>query len=300
MLRHHGITEPTIDGAMVLFSRFDGAAYGSDPTALADGAKRALAVFTAIDEEARGRRVNARSRRGATAALLLVLASTLAAQSVSPPRATFDEGMREYAEGNFGVAAQRFLAAAHGAPRASAAWANFGTASWTAADTARAVVGWQRALRLNPMDDDARNRLTLVGTDAGAGHDVVWPVPRRAPAWLGLLLWLGAWYGIWRAKHQRIAVVLASAAVALVVLSQLHHRRLTDPAIAVVSEPAALRLLPALGAEAGPTPLTGELVRVTERSGVWVRVQLPGARDGWIDGARLRDLDAQSLRQRRN
>jgi uncharacterized protein YgiM (DUF1202 family) len=54
--------------------------------------------------------------------------------------------------------------------------------------------------------------------------------------------------------------------------------------------------LPALGAEAGATPLTGELVRVIDRSGVWARVEASGGREGWIDGGRLLTLDARPLR----
>ncbi|HKS07473.1 MAG TPA: hypothetical protein VJR92_14295 [Gemmatimonadaceae bacterium] len=297
-LRHHGVTDATIDEALVLFARVDGAAYGEQPETVADAARRALDVCEAIDREARRPPPSKRASgaRTVTVALLLI-ASSLAAQQALDARGLFARGVTEYATNDPVAAARSFFASAEASPLAAVAWANAGTASWAAADTARAVVGWQRALRLNPTDADARVRLTLVGTDAGAGRDVVWPVPRRLPAWAALLLWIGAWVAIWRAYHRRYAAAGVVVAMALVVLSQVHARRLDDPALAVISRPAPLRLLPAMGAEAGPTPLTGELVRVAERSGVWVRVIAAGARDGWIDGARLLDLSGRPLRE---
>ena len=54
--------------------------------------------------------------------------------------------------------------------------------------------------------------------------------------------------------------------------------------------------LPPYGSEAGITPLTGEVVRVIERSGVWVRVKASTVRDGWIDAARVLDLNGKPLR----
>jgi hypothetical protein len=298
-LRHHGVTDATIDEALVLFARVDGAAYGAHTETIAGAARRALDVCEAIDREARtpppAKRAS-RVTRTAGIALFLV-AAAVSAQRALDARGLFARGVTEYAANDARAAARSFFASAEAAPRAAVAWANAGTASWAAADTARAVVGWQRALRLNPTDADARVRLTLVGTDAGAGRDVVWPVPRRLPAWGALLLWVAAWVAIWRAYHRRYAAAGIVAAAALVVLSQLHARRLDDPAVAVISRPAPLRLLPAMGAEAGPTPLTGELVRVEERSGVWVRVVAAGARDGWIDGARLIDLGGRPLRE---
>ena len=298
-LRHHGVTGATIDEALVLFARIDGAAYGTRPETLADAAARALGVCEAIDREARR---PAKPKRGPdavrTATLAFVMIATSAiAQGAVNARALFATGVTEYATNDVAAAARSFFASAHASPRAAVAWANAGTASWAAADTARAVVGWQRALRLNPTDNDARVRLTLVGTDAGAGRDIVWPVPRRLPAWGALIIWIVSWIAIWRAFHRRYASAGVVIAVALVVLSQLHARRLDDESLAVIARPAPLRQLPAMGAEAGPTPLTGELVHIEERSGVWVRVIAAGARDGWIDGARLIDLDGRPLRE---
>ena len=61
-------------------------------------------------------------------------------------------------------AREAFIVAATTEPRAPDAWANLGTASWAAADTARSVAAWQRALRLEPLASDVRDRVELVHT----------------------------------------------------------------------------------------------------------------------------------------
>ena len=49
----------------------------------------------------------------------------------------------------------------------------------------------------------------------------------------------------------------------------------------MVSSATPLRALPALGSDPGAVPLVGEVVRVRERRGVWVRIALDAGREGW-------------------
>lgn len=293
--RHHGITDDTIKDALSLFSRLDNAAYGTSSATLAEAGPTALALYAKIDEEARVIRKSRASVRAGTAAVVLLIAASLAAQEETA-MALFNRGVQSYTQGNSAAAATDFFAAAKKEPASSAAWANAGTASWEAADTARAVVGWQRALRLDPLDDGARQLLTLVGADAGAANNVVWPLPRRLGAWVGLALWIVGWYYVWRHRRPIVGRGLLVLAASCMVVSVLHQRRLDDGLVAVIASPTPLRSLPAMGAEAGITPLTGELVHIEEISGVWVRVKSSSVRDGWIDAARVIDLNGRPLR----
>lgn len=300
-LRHHGVTPATIDQVQVLLARLDGGAYGgAGPVPAA--AQRALELCGRIDAEARGARMSVRAsvRRGAAGLVLATgcfAAVAAAPQDPLAPRARFAQAVADHQAGNQVTAALEFLELARQVPDAAVAWANAGTASWAVADTARAVAAWQRALRLDPLDAGVRRALSLVGADAGASERAVWPVPRRAPAWMALLLWTGGWAGLWLRRRRSFAVAAIAAAVCLAVLSRVHVSRLVDPQTAIVAHPAPLRVLPALGAEPGPVPLTGELVHITERSGVWVRVVASGGREGWLDAARLLTLDARPLRE---
>lgn len=299
-LRHYGITDQTIRAAMDVLTRIETAAYGGANEPLPNIAGAACDLYDDIDREAlaAGTGTHVIRRAGAAAIVLLAvsLAVSLAAQSPLSARAYFERGMTTYAAGSAAPAASDFLRAAQAVPGATAAWANAGTAGWMAGDTALAVVGWQRALRLDPLDDVSRDRLSLIGADAGAGRESVWPIPRRMPAWMALALWLAAWIALWRGEHRRIALAAVVVAIALAGTALVQQTRLTDARVAVVAQPAPLRLLPALGAEAGATPLTGELVRVLQRDGLWVRVAASGGREGWIDGGRLLTLDARPLR----
>jgi hypothetical protein len=254
----------------------------------------ALAIYSAIDREARGA-ARFRVARHAPAAALLLFVALLGAQTAVSPKSMFDQAVATYAIGTRDKAAADFLTAARAAPAAAAAWADAGTANWMIADTAVAIAGWQHALRLNPLDADTRARLTLAGGDAGAGPDAVWPVPRRIPAWAALVLWLAAWAALWLRWARRTAWVALAAAALLMAISHLQHLRLTDRTAAIVARPSALRALPALVAEANAAPLTGELVHVVERKGVWAHVVASGGREGWIGADRLIDLDAHPL-----
>lgn len=296
-LRHHGVTNGTIDEVLVLLARIDSVVYGADRSPIGDTAARAMALYDRIDEEAQGTRVALRALRGATVAVVVMcVAAALAAQTALAPRVQFNHAIAVYASGQPAAAATEFFDAARRAPRAAAAWVNAGTASWETGDTARAVVGWQRALRLDPLDDNVRRLLSLVGADAGSSNAAVWPIPRRLPAWFALFLWLGGWIALWRARRPRAAVAAIAAAAVLAVTSRVQYARLTDSRVVVMSRPAALRSLPAMGAEAGAVPLTGELLYVIDRSGVWVRVKGSGNRDGWVDAARVIDLNTHPLR----
>jgi hypothetical protein len=296
-LRHRGVTDATIARTQTLLAKLDGTAYGGDATPIPDAAQQALSVLNAIDNEARGARLprgRARVVPG-VAFVMFVLGNTALAQSENA-RLLHTQAQAAYANGDFGAAADAFFEAARLEPNSANAWANAGTASWVAADTGRAVVGWQRALRLNPLDTETRDRLARVGADAGSARSAVWPLPRRVAGWAALTLWLFAWLQLARGRRRTLSYAALASALVLGAVSQLHGARLNDKSLAVVRDPIALRTLPALGAETGATPLTGEIVRVEERRGVWARISAGGGRDGWIDGARLLAFDGRPLR----
>ncbi len=58
----------------------------------------------------------------------------------------------------------------------------------------------------------------------------------------------------------------------------------------MIATATPLRALPALGAEAGSVPLIGEVVRVRETRGVWLRIELEAGREGWYPAERTYPL----------
>ncbi|MBX9929049.1 MAG: hypothetical protein K2X99_09070 [Gemmatimonadaceae bacterium] len=276
-----GVASDTADRALALLDRLDRAAFGGEGAA--PRARDLDDVASAIDREARPGR--ARLHR---AVLLLPMIVALAqAQSADALDRALAAGRAAYAGRDYPRAVESFREAAQRAPGIASVWSDLGTAAWAAHDTATAVYGWQRALRMEPLDGALRDRLQRVGAPQDAGPAVVWPVPRSA----AVLLALGAWLALWtlvasrraRRRSLRVTLIVGAPLLALVTAGAVFIARAADgTGLAVVAQPAALRREPMLGAEGGSVPLTGEVARITARQGPWARITLPGDRTGWI------------------
>ena len=179
------------------------------------------------------------------------------------------------------------------------AWANIGTAAYSAGDTARALVGWQRALRLEPLAADVRDRLDLISPDARvvAGIRARDPAAaagrarRRAlAARMGLAGLAGAHArGL---PRRRFASRMPRHRGARCASASRHRRSLLDRRInaadlAVVAHDAPLHVLPALASDRGATLRTGDIARVLEAEGAWARV-VSRRRPRGMDGRRRR------------
>ncbi len=301
-LRLEGVTDETATDFESFLDQLDAAVFGGAGGGSSPFAARANDLFVRIDREARRGRVSrtqamAAAGGGRVALFIMIVASAgaLFARDVERAREPFARGIVAYAGASYMRAARLFEDAAHAAPRVPATWANAGTAAWAAGDTAGAVVGWQRALRLDPMADDLRDRLARVPAPQDFGVARVPAIPARAPSALALLLWVGGW-GIvasrfWR-RRPTFRLIIATLVIAGLagVGARLFEDRLEGRDLAVIVDPGPLRALPVLGAEAGPIPMAGEVARVVQRQGVWTRLALDGDREGWIATERLAPL----------
>ena len=289
-LRRAGVTAASADRAELLLRELDAAAFaGRD--APSDAAPRALAIYRAIDTEAR--RAHPAGRIALALLLCLTIPAASSAQAPEPAR----EGESAYAARAFVQARDQFAAAARAEPRSAAAWSNYGTAAWAAGDTVGAVTGWQRALRLDPLDAAARARLANVEGAEGGAVSAVPPVPPLATPALALVLWVAGWSLLaWRAlRGPRWSVAagsltLGAAAVTLFVAFAAERQRSPD-GLAVVSQPSAIHALAALVSDSTGVAGTGALARVTAERGAWAHVRLDDGRDGWVERARLVRLD---------
>ena len=298
-LRRTGVTDEGARRAQLLLAELDRAVYGGEGAPAApDMAARALATLRVIDEEAKPGAPPGRHLAGAALALSFSLgmaAAVHAADAFDEQR--FGRGVRFYEQGFYDASMREFSDLARRVPRAADAWANLGTAAWEASDTATAVIGWQRALRLEPLADDVRGRLEQTpGFRAGLTGDVP-PVPTDAAALLGALLWVGGWAGLAHGFRSRTAavrrpslaaltasVVVALATVALDDLSTGRSR-------VVIVAPEPLRAVAALAADRVGDVVAGETARIEGEQGVWTRLQLPDGRSGWIESRRVASLD---------
>jgi len=299
-LRLAGVTEATAQEAEGLRDTFDVESFAPKPKA------RSTPSSTATTEAMRTRvdailaRIDLEAKR--RVAPLILLALLLGAACRSEGTAGNEAAVRAFAEGSTAYAGEdfvrsrdAFLRSAQAAPRDPNAWANLGNAAWQAGDTAAAVLGWQRALRLDPLDGDLRTKLARVRAPQGRGAAKVWPVPPLPVALLAFVLWCGAWglmaVRVWRRRSTGIMPrLMMIPATVLAVGAFWLDTDLRGRDIAVVAVSGPLLALPALGADPGPVPLVGEIVRVRERRGVWVRIELDADRTGWYPAERTLSL----------
>jgi len=307
-LRRAGVSDATARDAEHLLSALDDAVYARGGEPVRSAAERAANLLRAIDGEARTRAVlAARARQAAGALAVLLLIPFVGASAPGATQAgtdvvaatVFGNGLASYDAHEYGSARQAFHELTQARPRSADAWFNFATASWQLRDTAAAVVGWQRALRLQPTAKDTRLRLRLA-----PGRPQLWlgvpPVTLNVIAATGALAWFAA-CGLFFLARRRSTALRRQAGLGLAVVAVLalvaglrHHEILSGRDVAVVLAPTHLRELPALSGDAGVEAQSGEVVRIVSRQGAWTRIELSDRRRGWVEGRRLTEIEPPS------
>ena len=297
-LRRAGVTDQTAQAAEQLLTRLDRAAFS--PAGVVDPQLPALSadIAAAVDREA------VRDAGGTGAAVVVLLALSIATTGLAMPEAvrrSFDEGVRAYERGELATSQRLFARAAARAPRAADAWANLGVAAWARGDTAHAMLGWQRALRLDPLDAESRDRLAAVQPPLIGAPAYVPPIPVNALATAALALWVAAWLALAAQAVGRMPGVrplaggtLAIAIVALAAALELHDRS-SERGLGVVRHTRDLLDAPSSEGMSAAGANAGEVGALGVREGTWVRLVLDGARAGWIPVAGVLPLDAPGV-----
>ncbi len=295
-LRRAGVTAETADSAGAFLERLDAAAFSPAGRIHDDALSEAATLAIAIDAQA-VRPLPAPV--GVSSILVLVGVAGVASAAFALPRGaadTFTRGVEAYDHSAFTTSQHLFARVITRAPRATDAWANLGTAAWSRGDSAAAVRGWQRALRLDPLDGDARDRLAAVQPPLLRAPGYVPPLPADAVALAALTFWLGAWVILIvpPARRPRNARAIAGGALALgvvLVLGALEVEDRLDPSGLAVLRSSRL-LLEAPGSQtATASGSVGETGRIGAREGAWVRIAFDGARAGWVPAASVLPMD---------
>jgi hypothetical protein len=299
-LRRRGVSTEVALEAERFLRQLDEAAFSASGTLAADSAARAKQLYQTVDSEALP---SSSIGSGTIASLCLLLVgvgfATAHARETVAARQSFDAGVAAYTRHDFVAARDAFNATVQAEPTAPDGWANLGTASWALADTAHSVAAWQRALRVEPLASDVRERVELAHSLPITAAGYVPPLPESWVFDLAALLWLGAWgvaayrAGTGRAEGDRELAVVACVAVAIAIGGFAMSDRLGGRHLAVVRTTIALRNEPDLGGETDATAIVGEVVRVNGQQGGWSRLVLDDGRDGWIETDALLSLDAR-------
>ena len=305
-LRRAGVSVSTAADAEVLLRQLDEAAYGQTAAMPDDAMQRAVAIARATDLEALPRHQLRLPRvLGLLIAVALPLSiGTMRALAVDEARQRFDAGVKAYASRDFAAARDAFATASSRAAWAPDAWANLGTAAWAANDTATAVLGWQRALRLEPTAPDLRERLQLAQNSALGSLGFVPPLSSTVTLFGAVVVWCIAWLLAaalafrralpWRVGIRRWAYGAGIVGVALLLGGLDLDQRLAARDLGVLRSTAKLSSDPALVGEARGTAIVGEVARAVRREGAWTFVTLDEQREGWIESSKLVSLERGS------
>jgi hypothetical protein len=301
LLRRSGVSVKLASDAERLLRELDEAAYGRATILGDDALDRALTIVRSADVEALPRHELRLPAWILLAALTLPAAGVLRAASLDSAQREFTRGLTAYAAHRFDAARLAFTNSAKAVPWAPDAWANAGTAAWAASDTLDAVVGWQRALRLEPTAADLRDRLQLAQTTGVGSLGFVPPLSSTVTLWLAVAAWWLAWTAaavaaFRRAFRGRVAVrrwAWAGGTIAVVLLlgGLELDQRLAARDLAVLRTTTRLSSDPALGGDTKGTAIIGEVARTVRREGAWTYVTLDEQREGWIESANLVALE---------
>lgn len=302
-LRRKGVSTDVALEAERFLRRLDEAAFSATGSLPDEAPERAASLYATIDAEALPRS----SISGATVlglvGLLAVGVATAHAFDATTARRAFDDGVAAYTRHDFVAARESFIESAIAEPAAPDAWANLGTASWAVSDTVRSVAAWQRALRIEPLASDVRDRVELAHSLPWDSAGYVPPVPLSWVFEIAAVLWVLGWGAAgWRARrgyaaHGRETAILAGMAAMIAISGFVLSDRLSGRHLAVLRHTTSLSSDPDLGGERGATAIIGEVVRVSGRQGAWTRVVLDDGRDGWVENAQLLSLDWRDASQ---
>jgi hypothetical protein len=303
-LRRRGVSTKLATDAERFLRELDEAAFAANGALRSGAPARAADLYRMVDSEALPKSQISLRTTGFIAITLFCAGMAAAhAMNVGAGQQAFDAGVAAYDRHDFVAAREAFIASVVAEPNAPDAWADLGTAAWAVADTGRSVAAWQRALRLEPLASDVRDRAQLVHALPLSSSGYVPPLPTPWLFNLAALLWCAAWtVAALRARRgdrmttRRIATMAVAAGVVAIVGFGLTDR-LSGRRLAVVRRTASLNVDPQLGSERGATAIIGEVVRITGRDGAWSRVALDDGRDGWIENALLVSLDAKEAAQ---
>ncbi len=297
-LRRAGVTPDAAEAAGALLLRLDLLTFGNsapvDDDVLRILASESEAVHEQLSDELSGK---VRSRLKATLRALVLIGGAGAALSqpmTAQPR-RFSEAISDYRAQRYTEAAIGFAESLAESPTSASAWTNLGAAQWMRADTAGAVLAWQRSARLSPRHNPAVERLRTMSSSTDIRVALV-PMTANA-AWsllLGATIVLSLAGAVWRWSNRRIsngALVVASVVIAVcAALAVAAQRSALGDGLVLIRRDVALRREPVLAGEAAARARAGELAVVTDSSASWVQVAASGGRSGWVETDAIRSL----------
>ncbi len=294
-LRRVGVTPSAADAAGAILSRLDQVTFGSSIPELAELLPTLRSESVAVQAQLQRELSPTARQRLWSAARGLPLVFLTAGALLAQQPAAFNVGVAAYRKGDFSAAAAAFASAAESAPLSTAAWTNLGAAHWMRADTAGAILAWQRSARLAPRGNRAVAWLDERSTVASIRARIAPISPNDA--WLMLLaltVFISVCGAYMRFRRKRISNVLLLAALALIgvgaALSLVAQASQSAEGVVVIRREIALRSEPVLAGESTARAKAGELGIVRESRGTWRLLEVSTGRSGWVEADALQSI----------
>ncbi len=237
----------------------------------------------------------------------LLVACVVVSARAQDPGDVFKQGNQLYQEGKFAEAQDAYESLVKNGYGGGTLYYNLGNAYYKTGDVGRAILFYERALRLTPGDDDLRHNLRLANTVL---IDKIEPTPRlfiwdywdvvkqslSVPSlmWLAYafyVLTLGAFAFLILARTYRLRKVglvsgLVSGAVMAILIviltARLSDLEKKDSAIVTV-QIATVKNSPDSKSSDAFVLHAGAKVQITDRLSDWVQVRLADGKVGWME-----------------
>ena len=267
----------------------------------------AVNVISSIDDSMK-RKMKGLGGTAAALVLMLALPSQAGAADRVYPDSLWQAGVEAYSAGEWEKAAQSWEAIREAGLESSELYYNIGNAYFKAGDLSHAILGYERALKLDPTNDDAKFNLEFAQNDVQdnieeipeifievIGHKMCRILPSdtwavlfilllAASLGLALLFLLG---GTPRARKSGFICGIVSLVLCLLCLDfafrQRTEYRSTDSAI-VTSAVISVKSSP--DAQNGKDLFVlheGTKVRILNEVGAWKNIELADGRQGWLN-----------------
>lgn len=232
--------------------------------------------------------------------MTLLIALLLASSAPASPPERFEQANALYRAGDFSGAASEYDALVKDGFASPSLHLNLGNAQARLGLRGRAVASWERALRLDPWDEDAGANLRAARTEdpdrALAGEPTLLArVVERTSDGVAVVIFLLPWWLLWgalalrprvggRMRRTLSALALLSAlgvlAGVILVAGRARDRRL--PLVILVAPSTPVREGPSPALKAAFELHEGTRARVVRQSGGFVLVRLDGGLEGWL------------------
>ena len=303
----HAVPAATADDFVALLDACEEARYAPDAghDAMNDHYQKAVDTITAID--ASMKKTPSHGGAAVVALLLMLLPFGLQAQSLSYPDSLWNAGVQAYSDGDYASALQDWEEVRSAGLMSRELYYNLGNAYFKDGQLAQSILWYERALRLDPSDDDVRYNLEYARSLAQDkieevpeiffeqwGHAMCYLLPSNVWAVIGLvgfallvacvlLYLLGSTPG-----RRKLGFFAAIAALIIALLgwdfAQWQRQEAQRQDMAIVMRPvSSVKSSPS---ESGAKDLfilhEGTRVRILDNVSGFSNIELADGRQGWI------------------